>query len=159
LRDSLHRMRGQQNECRNIPWGAARLIDDWELLLFEYALGCLLGPPHEAGYWAYQTARHYAERYDSRHGTGLIPESAPLVQDIADCWAEEYGLTREALTAPARPTRPTEAKAAAPRGTKRGRAEQPKARFTHRQGQFLTFIHLYRKLHRQGPAELDLVQF
>lgn len=31
--------------------------------------------------------------------------------------------------------------------------------FTHRQGQFLAFIHLYRKLHRRGPAELDMVQF
>jgi repressor LexA len=30
---------------------------------------------------------------------------------------------------------------------------------THRQGQFLAFIHLYRKLHRQGPAELDMVQY
>ena len=28
-----------------------------------------------------------------------------------------------------------------------------------RQGQFLAFIHLYRKLHRRGPAEADLVTF
>jgi repressor LexA len=33
------------------------------------------------------------------------------------------------------------------------------ATFTHRQGQFLAFIHLYRLLHRQGPAEMDMVQF
>jgi repressor LexA len=33
------------------------------------------------------------------------------------------------------------------------------ATFTHRQGQFLAFIHLYRLLHKQGPAELDLVKF
>jgi DNA-binding MarR family transcriptional regulator len=31
--------------------------------------------------------------------------------------------------------------------------------FTPRQGQFLAFIHLYRKLHRQAPAELDMVKF
>ncbi|MBM4071979.1 MAG: MarR family transcriptional regulator [Planctomycetes bacterium] len=31
--------------------------------------------------------------------------------------------------------------------------------FTHRQGQFLAFIHLYRKLHRHGPAETDMVKF
>ena len=31
--------------------------------------------------------------------------------------------------------------------------------FTHRQGQFLAFIHLYRRLHRQGPAETDMVKF
>jgi repressor LexA len=31
--------------------------------------------------------------------------------------------------------------------------------FTQRQGQFLAFIHLYRKLHRRPPAELDMVKF
>ncbi len=36
---------------------------------------------------------------------------------------------------------------------------QRKARFTHRQGQFLAFIHLYRKLHRQSPCETEMVQF
>lgn len=33
------------------------------------------------------------------------------------------------------------------------------ATFTHRQGQFLAFICSYRLLHRQGPAELDMVNF
>ena len=33
------------------------------------------------------------------------------------------------------------------------------ATFTPRQGQFLAFIHLYRLLHKQGPAELDMVKF
>jgi repressor LexA len=33
------------------------------------------------------------------------------------------------------------------------------ATFTHRQGQFLAFIHLYLRLHRRGPAELDMVKF
>lgn len=33
------------------------------------------------------------------------------------------------------------------------------ATFTHRQGQFLAFIRLYRLLHRQGPAELDIVRY
>jgi Mn-dependent DtxR family transcriptional regulator len=33
------------------------------------------------------------------------------------------------------------------------------ATFTHRQGQFLSFIRLYRLLHRQGPAELDMVHY
>ncbi len=30
------------------------------------------------------------------------------------------------------------------------------ANFTRRQGQFLAFIHLYTKLHRRCPAELDM---
>ena len=32
-------------------------------------------------------------------------------------------------------------------------------RFTERQGQYLAYIHLYPKLHRQGPAEADMVQY
>ena len=32
-------------------------------------------------------------------------------------------------------------------------------KFTDRQGQFLAFIHLYRKVHRRAPAEMDLVKF
>jgi DNA-binding MarR family transcriptional regulator len=31
--------------------------------------------------------------------------------------------------------------------------------FTQRQGQFLAFIHWYRKLHRQAPAETDIARF
>lgn len=30
---------------------------------------------------------------------------------------------------------------------------------TDRQGQFLAFIHLYRKLHRRAPSEVEMVQF
>lgn len=33
------------------------------------------------------------------------------------------------------------------------------AQFTPKQGQYLAFIHLYRKLHRQGPSEADLVRY
>ncbi len=31
--------------------------------------------------------------------------------------------------------------------------------FTDRQGQFLAFIHLYRRLHRQGPSEKEMAQY
>lgn len=33
------------------------------------------------------------------------------------------------------------------------------ATFTHRQGQFLAFIHLYRKLNRQSPSEADIARY
>lgn len=33
------------------------------------------------------------------------------------------------------------------------------AAFTHKQGQFLAFIHCYSRLHRRPPAEADLVRF
>ena len=31
--------------------------------------------------------------------------------------------------------------------------------FTNKQGQYLAFIHLYRKLHRKGPSEADMVEY
>jgi len=154
----LERMRSEQNEYQRIKWGPVRLIRDADLLLFEYALHCLLGTAHEAGHWAYHTARCYTERYDSNNGTGLIPSSAPLVQDIADFWLGEFGLDSAALTAPAEAKKPRKQKPTA-RARKGSTSARQKAQFTPRQGQFLAFIHLYRRLHRQGPAELDMVRY
>jgi hypothetical protein len=161
LWDLRAQIRNQQNEYENIKWGAVRLVNDWDLLLFEYALHCLLHPPDEAGYWAYQVARHYAERYQSSQGTGLVSSSIPLLQDIADFWTQELGLDPESITAPAK-TRKTTDQARSATPARKGSAGKPKARgpaFTHRQGQFLAFIHHYRQLHRRGPAELDMVQY
>lgn len=158
LSELYRRMAAEQNEHRNIPFGALRLITDSELLLFEYALSCVLAHERDVGTWAYQTARQYAERYDSSHGTGLTPASIPLVQDIIKFWMTEYALTPESLT-PA----PKAAKARAddplPAAAGAKRSSRTKVSFTPRQGQFLAFIHLYRKLHRRGPAEADLVTF
>ena len=53
--------------------------------------------------WAYEIARDYAERYEGSHGTGLVPKSAPLLQDIVDFWMGELGIDAEALNAAARP--------------------------------------------------------
>lgn len=152
LLELLGRMRAEQNEYKNIPFGAARLITDWDLLHCEHALRCLLSPPAEAGSWVYQMARDYAERYEPRHGTGLTPTSAPLLQDIADFWMHEFHLTPKSLTTPASPTKPKNKKPSATQ-------TKQKAQFTSRQGQLLAFIHQYRKLHRQGPAERDMVQY
>ena len=78
-----------QNTYRNQAWGPVRIIHSTEVLLIEYALSCLLQPTASAD-WGYHLARQYAERYDSRYGTGLIPESAPLVEDIADFWCQYH---------------------------------------------------------------------
>jgi hypothetical protein len=158
LWDMLSRMRQRQNEHQSIAWGAVRLINDWELLLFEYALECLTSPPREAPHWAYQTARHYAERYNPSEGTGLISSSVPLVQDVADFWLKEFGLDLATLTAPAKEKK-AKREEPAPKEPKEPSAASKKAKFTARQGQFLAFIHLYRKLHRQGPAEHEMVTF
>jgi hypothetical protein len=155
LRDLLWEMRSQQNEHERIKWGSVRIIHDADLLLFEYAVESLLASPQAAAIWAYQTARHYAERYDSRHPSGLVPASAPLVQDIVDFWADYFGVD---LTAPAEAGAGRRAKATKERAA-RGKGRARRVAFTQRQGQFLAFIHLYRKLHRQGPAELDMAIF
>lgn len=158
LSDLLGRMRAEQNEYRNIPFGALRLITDSKLLMFEYALECHLAPEREVGTWAYQTARHYTERYDSSQGTGLISASIPLVRDVVDFWMTEYALTPESLTPAPKAVKPPAAGSASTEpGTKK--KSSSKVKFTPRQGQFLAFIHLYRKLHRRGPAETDLTAF
>ena len=134
-----------------------RIIHDWDLLLFEDALRCLLGAPHAAGHAVYQMARDYAERYDSRYSSGLVPKSASLVQDMVDFWVEFYGLNLATILAQ---TKPKKAKDKKMTSTSSDRSvDKPKSRFTHRQGQFLAFIHCFRRLRRHGPAELDMVKF
>lgn len=152
------RVRDEQNEHRDIPFGSVRLITDANLLIFEYALSCILAHRQELGTWAYRTARQYAERYTSSEGTGLISSSIPFVRDIADFWTAEYDLSPESL-APKQKTVKTEATGAPPADPAESSGGRRKVTFTARQGQFLAFIHLYRKLHRRGPAESDLRAF
>ena len=94
----------------------------------------------------------------------IAPESAPLVQDIADYWAGEAGIDREAVRTPVPGMKGSNRKAAAVAGVRSGVSGTEKEQrsgkaFTHRQGQFLAFISSYTKLHRQGPSELDLRVF
>jgi hypothetical protein len=158
LAELCDRMKAEQNEYRNIPFGAVRLITDKTLLLFEYALSCILAHPREVGIWAHQTARHYAERYAPSEGAGLISSSIPLVRDIIDFWTFEYDLCPESLAAKQKSVK-GEATGAPPAGRAQEGRDRRKVTFTTRQGQFLAFIHLYRKLHRRGPAEADLRAF
>src|SRR5215471_1014101 len=89
VRAWLSDVRAIQNTYRNQAWGPVRIIHSTEVLLIEYVLSCLLQPTAPAD-WGYHLARQYAERYNSRYGTGLIPESAPLVEDMADFWCQYH---------------------------------------------------------------------
>ena len=153
----LQEMAGEQNEYRHIHGGPVRIVRNNDLLLVEYALQAVLADEASLPVWAYQTARHYAERYNSSEGTGLTSSSAPLVQDVADFWLKEFNLDLATLTAPAKEKKAR--KEPAPEEPKKMRAASKKARFTPRQGQFLAFILLYRKLHRRGPAEHEMATF
>ncbi len=85
LRDVLLKITEVQDEYERQRWGPVRLIHSRDLLVVEDALRCFVSPD-EAPYWAYHTARQYAERYDPHYGTGLIPASTPLLEDIAQFW-------------------------------------------------------------------------
>lgn len=89
LRDLLPQLERVQGQ-RDGPYGILlRIINNKYVLLTEDALRCLLYPDMTSKL-GYELARDYAERYDSRYGTGLIPESAPLVEDIANFWCGYY---------------------------------------------------------------------
>ena len=86
------------------------------------------------------------------------------MQDIADYWAGEAGIDREAVRTPVPGTKGSTHKAAPAAGARSsvsgtGKRRRSGTAFTHRQGQFLAFIYWYTKLHRQGPSELDLRAF
>lgn len=87
----LSEARAVNNVYRNIPYGVVREIQSMRVLMIEKALQCALASDEvAAAYWAYQAARDYAEKYDPRYGTGLIPESAPLLEEITDFWCQHY---------------------------------------------------------------------
>jgi hypothetical protein len=96
LRKVLRELESVNDEYKSIPYGTARVIENKHVLILEDAVQCVLSP-HSAPSRAYSLARDYTERYDPRYGTGLIPESAPLVMDIVDFWCEYYSIDRDEL--------------------------------------------------------------
>jgi hypothetical protein len=89
VRAWLPDVRAIQDTYRHQAWGPVRIIQSVDVLLIEYALACVLQPAASAD-WGYRLGRHYAERYNSRNGTGRIPESAPLVEDLAEFWSQYH---------------------------------------------------------------------
>jgi hypothetical protein len=96
LREVLRELENVNSEYDSIPYGMVRIIQDKNVLIVEDAVQCVLSP-YSAPNQAYHLARDYAERYNPRYGTGLIPESAPLVMDIVDFWCEYYSIGRNDL--------------------------------------------------------------
>lgn len=89
LQNLLSRVKEVNNQYRNQNWGPVRIIQSTDVLLIEKALYGILRPA-ESSDWGYQIAREYAERYNPRYGNGLILESAPMVEDIANFWSQYY---------------------------------------------------------------------
>lgn len=78
----------EQDTDESAPQGAPRIITNPSLLVVEHALRGVLSPT-ELPQWAYRAARQFAERYDSRFPEGLVPKSAPMVEEMADFWCRE----------------------------------------------------------------------
>ncbi len=85
----LRVIRDAQSDFERQQWGPVRIIRSRNLLVIETALECMLRPDI-SHILAYDLARQYAERYNARYGTGLIPESAPMVEDIAEFWGKHF---------------------------------------------------------------------
>jgi hypothetical protein len=85
LFELLRQIHHEQDTYESAPWGALRIITNPSLLVVEHALRGVLSPT-ELPQWAYRAARQFAERYDSRFPEGLVPKSAPMVEEMADFW-------------------------------------------------------------------------
>jgi hypothetical protein len=90
----LYEIRDLQNTYENQNWGPVRMIASSETLVVEHALRCFPSSS-EVPYWSYHLAREYSERYNAKFGTGLIPDSAPMVEEIAEFWKNYYLNSRE----------------------------------------------------------------
>ena len=84
-------MEAEQNEFKKIGWNRVRMLKSRDLVVVEESLKSVVRG-YEAPIWAYQAAKDYAERYDARYGSGLIPSSAPMVEEIAGFWRKYYGI-------------------------------------------------------------------
>jgi hypothetical protein len=96
LQELLRELESVNDEYESIPYGMVRIIQDKNVLIVEDAVRCVLSA-YSAPSQAYHLARDYAERYDPRYGTGLIPDSAPLVMDIVDFWCDYYSIDHDDL--------------------------------------------------------------
>ncbi len=89
LSDTLSKVYRSQNTYTKVKHYNLRTIHCNELLTIEHALKCLL---YQKGYahWAYALARGYVERYNSKQGTGICRESAPMIWEIVQFWENYY---------------------------------------------------------------------
>jgi hypothetical protein len=91
LHSLLWEMEAEQNEYKSISWGMVRIVKSMDLLVAETSVRAVI-KSDEAPHWLYHAARDYAEKYDPHCGTGLIPSSAPMVEEIASFWRKFYGI-------------------------------------------------------------------
>jgi len=91
LHSLCEEMRSEQKAYMKSGWNVGRMLKHGDLLLVEECVRSVLRRS-EAPFWAYHAAKDYAVRYDAQYGFGLIPNSAPMVEEIAEFWRDYYGI-------------------------------------------------------------------
>jgi len=86
-------MSSAQKEYKKIGWNVGRLLKYRDLVLVEECVRSVLSGS-EAPFWAYHASKDYVVRFDARYGSGLIPNSAPMVEEIAGFFLEYYGIKK-----------------------------------------------------------------
>jgi hypothetical protein len=88
LRSLLREIEKEQDEYVKISWTMVRTVKSFDLIVAEDALKAVLRPS-EAPFWLYDAARDYTGKTDE-----LVPESAPMVEEIAGFWRRYHGIKR-----------------------------------------------------------------
>ena len=78
----------QGDNYRYVHGTMVHFVRSGDLLKIEYALCCFTDA--DFSYWAYKLAREYVERYEPSYGTGIIPESVPMLLEVAEFWCQYY---------------------------------------------------------------------
>ncbi|WP_293354870.1 MULTISPECIES: hypothetical protein [unclassified Microcoleus] len=89
IRNLLKDIDGAQGDgYRNFRWTTVRFVRNGDLLKLEYALRCFVET--DFSYWAYKLAREYIESYAPQYGSGITPESVPMLLEVAEFWYQYY---------------------------------------------------------------------
>ncbi|MGA7980905.1 MAG: hypothetical protein WCA32_11855 [Chromatiaceae bacterium] len=83
---TLSQLKDFQDQYKRVKWATVRIINSTELLILENILQCLLSQTDIAASYAYDATRNYVEKYNPHYGTGLIPDSIPMLENIICFW-------------------------------------------------------------------------
>ena len=78
----------QGDDHRHFQWTTVHFVKSSYLLKFNYAIFCFIKPDFD--YYGYRLAREYTECYAPSYGTGLTPESVPMLLEVAEFWCQYY---------------------------------------------------------------------
>ena len=80
-----------QKEYKKIRWNVGRWLKFRDMVLIEECVRSVISGS-DAPFWAYHACKDYVVRFDAQYGSGLIPSSAPVVEEIVEFWRKHYGI-------------------------------------------------------------------